>query len=1224
MINIPLKPQNETFTDRQWQSIFDKGDNLLISASAGSGKTTVLVRRVIEKLKSGSNIDELLIVTFTEAAAREMKERIQQSLQDAVNKEGDEERRNHFTKQLTLLPLAHISTLHAFCLTVIRRYYFLIDLDPVFRMLTDETESLLLKEEVWEELRDSRYEAQDEAFYQLAENFSSDRSDEGVTAMIMSLYTFARANPNPEQWLVQLAENYQTSEGLEANSLYLQQLKPMIINTLKAAVQRLEIAQQHAQLDPSIEKAAVLTANELEQAQRLLTYFEEDQLETAYAQLEGLNFGRYPAFRKAEQKELSEAVKPYRQAAKELVEAVKGYFAYSPDDMLELMEKARPIVEEMGRLTLDFMRGFQKRKLEKGLLDFNDLEHFTLEILQGSGTGSEAATYYREKFEEVLVDEYQDVNRLQEAILYWLREPDDSKGNLFMVGDVKQSIYAFRLADPTLFIDKYLAFEKEHGGRRIVLAENFRSRKEVLQFTNLVFEQLMDEEVGQIPYDEAAKLIPGFPNFPESDQFHTELLLFEKEAEDDPSLVDDKTEGELHMTALKIQELINDQFQIYDKKLKAERPVTYKDIVLLTPTRKNNLVIMDVFKKFDIPLEVNDAQNYFQATEIQTMIALLQIIDNPLQDIPLTAVLRSPIVGLNEQELAEIRLVKKNGDYFEALQQYLTKENELAERLRKFNEQLVSWRELARRQSLTGLIWSIYETTAYLDYVIGLPSGRQRYANLLALASRAEAYEKSSFRGLYQFIRFIEKMQEKDKDLAEPLAVSAEDAVRVMTVHASKGLEFPIVFLLDTTKQFNYQDFHPRYIFEERLGAGIQLIDEERIRFETLPYQAIKQVRIQKALSEEMRKLYVAFTRAEQKLYLVGSYKTKEEAFKNWQRGLAQEQLILDPALRLSGKGTLMNWIGLTLVRHPDMQQVYQDASDPALKIQNEARFKIHWWNQAQIAEAMHGNTARPESEKPLDNSEEAGVSAFQKRLAFEYPLKKATLTTSYQSVSEMKRIYNDPDEQEITKLAWESTLEQNQKQHFRYVSDSLAKPKFLEKETIDATVVGTATHTLLQLLPLTQIPTLESIQEKLAELVERHYLDEKIAEKIDLEAIAWFYQTELGEATIIHAKNVRREQPFSMLKDAQNVFLDFDEEGAELLVHGIIDGYIEFEDHLVLYDFKTDAIHGENSEQHLVNQYQGQLRLYKEALEQALSKPVTETYLVLLKGKKIIPLFHS
>ena len=1217
MNKIPLKPENENFTDKQWQAVFDKGDNLLVSASAGSGKTTVLVLRVIEKLKNGSNVDQLLIVTFTEAAAREMKERIQVALQEAINQESDQERRNHFTKQLTLLPMANISTLHAFCLTVIRRFYFLIDLDPVFRMLTDETENLLLKEEVWSELRDSCYENQEELFYQLTENFSNDRSDEGLTDLVMSLYTFARANPNPMKWLAHLADNYDTDEGLASNSLYTEQLKPYILHSLERAVKELEIGVDNAQ-DPVVEKAQQLLTDNLEQVQRLQNFFKEDQLDQAFAQIEGLNFGRYPGFRKEEQKELSANIKPHREAAIALVDQVKEFFPQSPEEMLKLMDRAKPIVEEMARVTSLFMKNFQKRKLDKGVLDFNDLEHFTLQILQGTGKGSEAASYYRNKFEEVLVDEYQDVNRLQEAILYWVREPDDTHGNMFMVGDVKQSIYAFRLADPTLFIDKYLAFEKETGGRRIVLAENFRSRWEVLQFTNLVFQQLMDEEVGQIPYDEAAALIPGFPHFPESDQFHTELLLFEKGLEDDAEIVDDKTEGELHVVALKIKELIENKFEIYDKKSKSNRPITYKDIVLLTPTRKNNLVIMDIFKQFSIPLEVNDAQNYFQATEIQTMVSLLQIIDNPYQDIPLASVLRSPIVGLNEEELAAIRLMKKNGDYYEAVLLYLAEGDDLALRLAAFIENPNYWREMARRRSLTELIWSIYETTAYLDYVVGLPSGRQRYANLIALANRAESYENTSFRGLYQFIRFIEKMQEKDKDLAEPLAVSAEDAVRLMTVHASKGLEFPVVFLLDTTKQFNYQDFRSRYIFEEGLGAGVQYVDPERVRFDTFPYQAIKRVRIQKALSEEMRKLYVAFTRAEQKLFLVGSYKDKEEAYNKWKVALSQEETVLDASLRLTGRGNLLDWVGMTLVRHPDMKTVY-DEVETNHPIFHEAQFTIHWCNQQQIFEEIQALPKTQETKTVNVAFEE--TNDFKERLEFVYPLKKSTMTTSYQSVSEMKRLYNDPDEQEIAKLSWESTLEQNRQQMFRYVSDELAKPKFLQKEQLDATAIGSATHTLLQLLPLDVTPTLESVTARLTELVSQQVIDEKLAEIINLDSIVWFYQTALGQQILSQAEKVHREQPFSMLKDARKIFLDFDEADAELLVHGIIDGYIELEDHIILYDFKTDGVHGEQGEQKLVNQYKGQLRLYKEALQEGLGKPVSETYLVLLNAQKLLSL---
>lgn len=1223
MTDIPLKPQNERFTDRQWQAIFDKGDNLLVSASAGSGKTTVLVRRVIEKLKSGSNIDELLIVTFTEAAAREMKERIQEALQEAINQDPDPDRRSRFTKQLVLLPMANISTLHAFCMTVIRRFYFLIDLDPVFRMLTDETEILLLKEEIWDELREEKYAEKEEIFFQLTENFSGDRSDEGLTDLIMSLYTFARANPDPKAWLADLNKNYEVPNGLENTPLYQTQIRPLLMESVEMALEHYQQAYRLAEFDPAFEKIYHLIEREYAQIKRFYEALENNDLNAAYAQVEGFDLKqRFPGLRKAEYKALSDEINELRKSGRSYVEnAVNDTLPFSPARMTELMGKSLPLVEEMAELTREFLERYQLRKQERKVLDFNDLEHFALQILQGDGTGSEASRYYRRKFEEVLVDEYQDVNRLQETLLSWVRS-EKTPGNMFMVGDVKQSIYAFRLADPTLFIEKYLNFEKEEGGRRIVLAENFRSRKEVLSFTNLIFQQLMDERVGQIPYDEAAALIPGFPNFPDSDQFQTELLIYEKEVADDPDVVETKTEGELNIVALKIRELIDQGFKIYDKKAGVDRPVEYRDIVLLTPTKKNNLDILDVFKKFNIPLEVNDAQNYFQATEIRTMISLMQIIDNPYNDIPLAAVLRSPIVGLHEDELAEIRLADKNADFYQALLTFAdtAEESDLLEKVLRFLDQLERWRDHSKKQAIPDLLWEIYEESAYLDYILGLPAGQQRYANLIALVDRAQSYERSSFRGLYQFIRFIEKMQEKDKDLAEPLAIPAENAVRVMTIHASKGLEFPVVFLLDMSKNFNNQDFTNNYIFEEQLGAGIQYVDpERRVRYETMPYQAIKQLRLKKAFSEEMRKLYVALTRAEQKLFLVGSYKDRKDAFKKWSEALSQKELVLNPVLRMKKTQILMNWVGMSLVRHPDMEKFFPEAVGKSFTVHSDTHFKIQWWNQEQIMSAVNELETKPEERLiTVAAIDEAEFSALHKRLDYRYPYEKAPKTTSYQSVSEIKRIFDDPDNLDDTRLAWQSSQEQATFRQYRYAEERLARPRFIEQTSSDAASVGTATHTVMQMLPLDRKPTEASIDGFIQELIDASVLDVPVAKKIDRKSLLWFFETQLGEQLLEQTEKVKREQPFAMLKNAQQIFMDYDDTEDDLLIHGIIDGFINYEDHLVLYDLKTDHVIGGNIEP-LKEKYRGQLKLYQEALEEAYQKPVTEVYLVLLSGRQLV-----
>jgi ATP-dependent helicase/nuclease subunit A len=788
---IPPKAPNEMYTDSQWQAIYDQGTNLLVSASAGSGKTAVLVRRVIEKIKRQQlSLDQLLVVTFTEAAASEMKERIQTALQEAINEETDQTLKNHFTRQLTLLPMANISTLHSFCSKVIQRFFYLIDLDPSYRMLTDDTETILLKEDVWDELREKFYEENQEIFYRLTENFSNDRSDSGLEDLILSMYEFARANPNPFEWLEGLVDNYRV-ESLVDSDLFKNVIRPQVLETLQEIEQTYQWMITASQGTEDLLKIHELAEKEWAITKRIAQLVTECHLDEAFTTFEMMKFTAYPSPRKKEVKELYGDViaecKNYRDQAKQGLTKIKEmYFSVSPEEQVARLLEALPIVEELVRVEKLFIDEYSAKKREKGMLDFNDLEHFTLQILQAEVDGNKPAElYYQKRFAEVLVDEYQDINQLQETILRCLSS--DSPGNLFMVGDVKQSIYGFRLADPTLFIEKYHDFAEENGGRRIILAENFRSRKEVLDFTNLIFTQLMDQKVGQIEYDKQAELINGFSAFPETDTFSPEVLIYQKNG-DVPEWIEDKSMGEIFMTASKIRQLIDGKFEIYDKKLKAMRPVRYEDIVMLTPTRSNNLTILEVFKQLGIPLAINDTQNYFQSTELRVMISLLQIIDNPYQDIPLAAVLRSPIVGLQEEELAQIRLVLPQKEYYQAVKKYIEdNEDSVAEKLELFFSQLNDWREYARREALADLLVKIYNETAYLDYVLGMPAGQQRHANLLALIERAKDYERSSFRGLYQFIRFIEKMQEKDKDLGEPPTEELQDAVRVMTIHGSKG-----------------------------------------------------------------------------------------------------------------------------------------------------------------------------------------------------------------------------------------------------------------------------------------------------------------------------------------------------------------------------------------------------------------------------------------------------
>lgn len=1257
---LPIKPPGSRFTDSQWQSIHDGGENLLVSASAGSGKTTVLVERVIEKIKAGVSIDELLVVTYTNAAAREMKERIQTAIQKSINNEPESDQRRHLVRQLPLLGHADISTLHSFCLKVIRRFYYLIDLDPVFRLLADETEVLLIKEEVWDEVREELYGEEGTLFKKLAATYSNDRNDDRLSEMIFSLHEFSRANPDPDRWLDSLASLYQVKDNTLASSpLYEKLIRPQLLQILDTCIELVDTAHKMGEGEEELDKLNKLLEEERTAYQSIRDAVSHNQLESAHRQIQAMAFARWSAPRKKttpeEVKEAAKEMKVFRDKARDgHKRLLQEYFLVSPQQQVDMMGEVGELVQEMARVTKRFTQAYQDYKQSRKLLDFNDLEHYTLRILaineDGRWHASEASDFYRRQFNEVMVDEYQDINRLQEQILRWLTQPQDDKGNLFMVGDVKQSIYAFRLADPGLFLEKYARYAEGDGGQRIVLSENFRSRKEVLDFTNLIFRQLMDKEVGQLAYDEAAKLVLGFQNFPDEPGYETEVLIFEKEEEDTEEneeelssdfQIDSKTKGELTMTAEKILELRQNGFQVYDKKADEKRPIKYSDIVLLTPTKKNNLAIQDIFSQLGIPTSVKDTQNYFQTTEVTIVMSLLKVIDNPHQDIPLAAVLRSPIVGLDENDLAAIRIANKTSDFYDALITYwrgysktestIVREQRLFNKVDHFLQQLERWREQARRMRLVDLIWLIYRETGIMEYVSGMSSGKQRKANLHALYERAANYEKTTFKGLFQFIRFIERMQKKDKDLAEPAGMAEwEDAVRVMTIHASKGLEFPVVFVMDMSKQFNQQNLRQPYILDENYGVGAEYKNlDKRLSVPTLPQQALKTEKKNKLLSEEMRVLYVALTRAEQKLFLVGSYKNQDEAWQRWGLVSGHQPTILPGDLRLNAR-SMMDWIGMSLVRHPDSGQTqFPDSHNSEVK-NHAARFSIHFITKKEVEEtaiklrSLEGEEWYEEfrtKQTPLKTNQET-IDAVKKaieKMNIQYTYQAATQTTSYQSVSEIKRLFEDPDENNLVKLDVTTPRGQN-----RYVQDELERPSFISELTVPTPAeIGMAAHLILQSLDLSEKPNSASLDALVQQMVEEGTLKEDVASRVDKDKLLRFFNTDLAERIIQNVQSVQREVPFSLMMNASLIFEGMEAEGDDkILIHGIVDGYIEEEDGLVLFDYKTDRMErfGERAAEVMLDKYRGQVNLYRAALENILAKPVKESYLVLLDTTQIVP----
>ncbi|MDN6161724.1 MAG: helicase-exonuclease AddAB subunit AddA, partial [Atopostipes sp.] len=947
MTQIPSKPKEAIFTDEQWQAMHQSGNNLLVSASAGSGKTMVLVNRIIEKINNPEkdvSVDDLLVVTFTNAAAKEMKQKIEDELREQIKI--DPQSRMKLVNELTKLGRANISTLHSFCSKVIERYYYLIDFDPVFRMLTDETEISLIKEDVWDELIEDFYEESHPDFIELMEAYAGKRNDDQITEMVFSLYNFSRANLNPKEWLEKLPDLYHLSSNTLSDSeiyqkYFRKQWQEDINYCMNSIKNILDEIGNEEELEPQIE----ILKGEYTHYQEIAEGLAADDLRGVYELVNGdFEFKTLRAPRKKsisdELKEYhAQITKPQRDEAKSIYQDFTENFALSPKEQVKILQKMEKHVKILSKITQEFAKAYQGYKMEQKLIDFNDLEHLTLDILRSGDAdrGSEAAQYYQDKFEEVLVDEYQDINAVQEAILSLVSETDEDEGNYFMVGDVKQSIYGFRLADPELFLSKYKSYENGLEGDRIVLAENFRSRKEILAFTNFIFKQLMDESLGNFAYDKNAELLYGNKNFDKyesTSNYETELLLYEKDEKtkqsekkfdelNDRLEIHTKTSGEILTVASRIMELIDEGFEIYDKKEEKMRPLEYRDIVLLTPTKKNNLEIQEVFQELDLPTAINETQNFFQTTEVTIIMSLLKIIDNPRQDIPFVAVLRSPIVGLNEVELTYIRLEDQQADFYEAARLYaeadfIDRRNiEVQKKVQDFLDNLDNLREYARRKSVVNLIAIIYQETGFMDYVGGMSGGKQRKANLEALYHRAASYEKTAFKGLYRFIRFIDKMQEKDKDLAEPTSILLEEnAIRVMTIHASKGLEFPVVFLMDMSKRFNNRDWVGNYVLDRELGIGLKYKNpEQQVESSTLVDTAIKNIKKKTSYAEEMRILYVALTRAEQKLFLVGSVKSKENAFKKWDKGNESREEVLDTRSRLS-TNNFMDWIGLAIARH--------------------------------------------------------------------------------------------------------------------------------------------------------------------------------------------------------------------------------------------------------------------------------------------------------------------
>lgn len=1328
-------------TENQLKAVENRGHNILVSASAGSGKTKVLVERIKEEiLNENAKISRMLIMTFTNAAAKEMKDRLTKVLQDELVKQMNSVNKNpqkitHLQKQLTAINVADISTIDSFCLKFLKKYYYAINLDPNFRVLADSIESDVLKEDVWEKVRENFYQKYEnlagiespteeqklllQEYDDLLNLFTTDRRDDDLTEVVYQMNNFASANENPEKWLMDAVENYDFDEDTFTDTkIFKNVIKKNVLNALQTTLEKYQTywddfqneqvplmqdfyslkEKELGKLNVKIITNKEIVEDDISKLQNIMDSLENDTIDWDDLREQiGLLFSKkLKTFSKNRDfpddddviDRYDEIKANYADAKKILVKLQNTYFIYSNRQLKDVLKRAKGVVQVLINLVLDFRNEYLETKLKRHALEFSDLEYFTLKILQGD---SEVSQKIRKElklhYTEIMLDEYQDTNGVQEAIIQAI-----ANHNVFMVGDVKQSIYRFRQADPGLFMKKYRNFKRSEestdltSGELIVLQENFRSVKNVAELTNLIFMQIMNRSLGEIDYDDAAFLKAENPTYKVGfEDLSADVMIYLKDSEkpdnqnnDEPLFrLEDKTQGQLVMIANKIKQLIADGTEIFDRSEGHKRKLRYSDIAILSSSHQDSLLVNDEFKRLGIPVEIDETDNYFKTTEIQIMISYLKVIDNPHQDIPLVAVLRSPMYGFDENELAYIRINHSNGDFYSALTSFRGKyENhdslkkydadkidKLYEKVCQFTDDLTTFRVQSKRSELATLIWNIYTTTGFLDFVGGMPGGSQRQANLHALYERATTYEETSFKGLFQFIRFIERMDKQKNDLPEMKPQENEDTVKFMTIHKSKGLEFPVVFVTNLSTKFNLQDLNKKYVLDAQLGIGINIVESSKNTVErdsnfsiredeavdvqeTTPINlAIKDQIKRKSLAEEMRKLYVALTRAEQQIYLVGTYQDINKWATVWGPKKANDELVIKENQRID-VNNFMDWIGQALGRQEsildqtsvfslkdqeiikrnirlafDKTSKYFKKTDIPEKIKNsELNYTVELWENEAVAFERENEQSDVDEDATIIPQKISQTLNTEAKAILDFKYKKQSLTreSAYQAVTDIRRLFNDPDNDLMSEFdADKMELISKDKKPSAF---SFNKPDFLTTVSeVSYAKIGTATHLLFEKVELDKPITKQSIQELLLSLVQEGCITTEVAQKIDLDGVISFYETSLGKKICENHVNVKREVPFSLLLPAQILVNNAVETDKKILVHGIIDGYFEDQEtgEVYLFDYKTDH----SSLDKIKSDYKGQINLYALALESITGKKVNQRYLYSVEKKSLIKL---
>lgn len=1342
MSERPEKPAGSHWTDEQWRAITERGSHVLVAAAAGSGKTAVLVERILRIItdeRKPVDVDRLLVATFTKAAADEMRQRMRQAL-EAKLAEGDAS--SHLRRQLALIHRASFTTLHSFCMDVITRYYARIPLDPGFRV-ANGTEAELIRQDALETLFETLYEESpaDSPFWGLVERYGGRRGDEGLYALVLQLYDYSRSHPFPDVWLRESAAAFGTFDG-EGDHPLVRQLLSDAAFALEGALAELAEALDGCRRPGGPAVYAETIEAEAAAVRRMLDMARRGAWEELRGMLLAGTFGRLKAAKgEALDRDLLERVKAQRNRAKKrLADLAGGLFSRPLADFAEEMRQAAPFMNELAELVIRFDRTYGQMKRAKRLLDFSDLEHFALRVLcagtdaDGRLMPTEAALEYREHYEEILIDEFQDTNRVQEAILSLISRPQP--GNRFMVGDVKQSIYRFRLAEPGIFLAKSKAYRgngqaggAESGakagteaGIAIDLSRNFRSRREVVDAVNYVFGQVMDEQAAEIEYDRQAELVygAGYPDAPEGPEaMAAELFLIHRNEEEaaasgvsanaeeiagglDELYEMETAELEARFAAARIRELTGMEgipaLKVWDRSLGAHRDAEFRDIViLLRATSAWAPVFVEQLGLLGVPAHAELSGGYFDAMEVDMMLSLLKVIDNPLQDIPLAGVLRSPLVGLSAEQLAQIRLADPKGTYYEAMLAFVGQlpdggngtgqsgepddarggacgesdggerddsgefPDDMREQTRQtvaaFLDRLREWRREAARDALSDLIWRIYRETGFYDYMGGLPGGTVRQANLRALYDRARQFEATSLRGLFRFLRFIERMREAGGDLgAAGTSGEQDNVVRIMSIHKSKGLEFPVVIVAGMAKTFNERDLHGEFLLHRELGFGPLIVDPERsVSHPSIAHAAISRRLRMEMAAEEMRILYVALTRAKEKLIMTATTRNLGKLVESWSHAVYAVGRKLS-AGAIAGARSFLDWVGPAILRHPslaDFRRVWQLPASGPFELPDSARFVVkvvpqsrlaawrdaaagmqgdrEWLAQAASGEPLPGPASRVILPDGADHVARPAAPAAN-WLGWTYPHVAAGKRHAKTTVTEIKRQWEwhlaeteetPPGEIGYPVAEGERALPVGPSSDRPPSGPNASampggafsrRPRFLTGSTVTGAERGTAFHAVMQHIPLEPPVDETVVRETISRLTAMDIVPANQADSIDPGAIARFFRSDLG-IRLLRSGRVEREVPFSYALPAGDVYReDADDLASEtVLIQGVIDCLFTEDDGLVLVDFKSDRVYG--NPQAVAEKYRVQLELYARAVEAIRKRPVKQAALYFFDG---------